>query len=162
MSRRLTAEDLWEIPRVGAPCIDPRGLVLVVPVTSYSHDGTATTRLWRIDEGDAQPLTAPRASASEPAISPDGSTLAFVRKVDDVAQIHVMALDGGEPEAITNFPLGATGPKWLPVGSGVVCLGTVYRDALSLEDAAARPATRRVGRTTAHVTEGRFFRYWDE
>ena len=34
-SRPMTAEDLWTLPRVGAPAPSPDGRALAVPVTTY-------------------------------------------------------------------------------------------------------------------------------
>lgn len=162
MSRTLTAEDLWSIPRVGAPQIDRSGTVLVVPVTTYDADGNAVTRLWRLVGGDAVPLTGTAESAAQPAISPDGTHVAFVRKVDDIRQIHVMRVDGGEPEQVSDMPLGAFGPKWFPDGDELVCLSHVYRDASTLEEVKARKAELEERPYDVHVSEKRFFRYWDD
>ena len=47
--RSLTAEDLWRIPRVGAPAPAPDGTWAVVPVTTYDLDkNEGKTRLWMV------------------------------------------------------------------------------------------------------------------
>src|SRR5262249_32731318 len=82
--RRLTAADLWAIPRVGTPAPAPDGSFLVVGVTTYASDGDeAKERLYLVPttgERLPRPLTAPDVSSSQPAVSPDGRRLAFVRK----------------------------------------------------------------------------------
>ena len=126
MSRRpITAEDLWRLPRVGAPEPTPDGTSLIVPVTTYTIEtNEATTRLWRVPadaheagkggrSDPARPLTTGDASSGQVAVSPDGSRMAFVRKPGgqakgngtdsgphhpDTPQLYIMALDGGEPE----------------------------------------------------------------
>src|SRR5438045_1263172 len=82
-SRAMTAEDLWSIPRVGAPAAAPDGTWLAVSVTTYDIEkNEGRGRIWRVNArgGDATPLTSLETSSAEPAISPDGAQLAFTRK----------------------------------------------------------------------------------
>jgi hypothetical protein len=82
--------------------------------------GWALTPVYRVDrDGTTIPLTAPGTDSTNPVVSPDGTRVAFLRKgdADDAkAQVHLMRLDGGEPECLTDLPLGASGPRW--VGDG--------------------------------------------
>src|SRR5262245_49687334 len=82
-TRPLTAEDLWTLPRVGAPMAFPDGQELVVPVTRWNIEkNESRTQLHRvpISGGAAVAITTPDASAAEPRVSPDGKQLAFTRK----------------------------------------------------------------------------------
>ncbi len=86
MRHSLTPEDLWKIPRVGEPAPAPDGSFVVVPVTTYDlDDNKGTTRLYRITDGRVEPLTAADRSSTAPAISPDGTKMAFLRDVDEIA-----------------------------------------------------------------------------
>ncbi|GAA2981624.1 S9 family peptidase [Actinokineospora diospyrosa] len=51
-----------------------------------------------------------------PAISPDGSQVAFLRsaKAGSPAQLHVIPVDGGEARQLTDLPLGVGAPVWAP------------------------------------------------
>ncbi len=165
MARRLTPEALWAIPRVGAPVASEDGSFLVVPVTTADTEANkTTTRLWRVpsEDGEPEPITSADASASGPAISPDGAHLAFVRK-DDAGdnQVWVLPLRGGEARRITDMPLGVLGAKWLPDGSGLVVLADVYREALTLDAARERRSSLDEDPVKAHVTEDRTYRFWD-
>src|SRR5580693_6019325 len=101
--RRLNAEALWAIPRVGAPVPAPDGSYAVVGVTTHAPDADgARERLWLVTTGgggEPRPLTAPEVSSAQPAPSPDGKRLAFVRKAareggpPTEPQLHVMPLD---------------------------------------------------------------------
>jgi dipeptidyl aminopeptidase/acylaminoacyl peptidase len=164
--RPLTSEDLWRIPRVGAPEPAPDGTWLAVPVTTYDLEtNEGTSRIWRVptDGGTPRPLTSPHASSKHPAISPDGNRLAFVRNEEGGkrAQLHVMPLDGGEPERLTDLPLGVSDPHWLADGSGLVCMARLLEDHLTPEATRAEIERREKDPVKAHVTEDRFYRFWD-
>ncbi|MCP3905254.1 MAG: S9 family peptidase [Planctomycetes bacterium] len=168
-SRRLTAELLWSIPRVGAPVPSPDGRRVVVPVTTYTvGEKSGVTRLWILDaDGDAAPraITASDATAGAPAWAPDGTRLAFTRKaVDDEdakPQLHLLRLDGGEPERVTDLPLGVLDARWLPDGHGLVVASHLIRDHLTIEATAAEVARRKDDPVKAHATEDRVCRLWD-
>jgi dipeptidyl aminopeptidase/acylaminoacyl peptidase len=165
--RPLTPTDLWNLPRVGTPAPAPDGAFVVVGVTTYPEGSDESRqRLWLVPTGGdraARPLTSPELSSGQPAVSPDGKSLAFVRKAatGGAAQLHVMPLDGGEARKVTDLPLGASDPRWLPDGQRVVVLSSLYKGALDVE------ATRKVHEERAkagdrpHVTEGRLYRFWD-
>ena len=72
------------------------------------------------DGGTPRRLTAGPADAA-PAWSPDGSRLAFLRE----GQVHVLAADGGEPEKVTDLPLGAGAPVWSPDGDRIAFTSAV-------------------------------------
>ena len=165
--RPMTAEDLWSIPRVAAPVVSPDGTQLAVAVTSYDMEkNRGTSRIWRVNaaSGEASPLTAAEVSSSEPAFSPDGRQLAFVRKdgaPGSKGQIHLLPLAGGEARRMTELPLGAFDPKWLPDDSGLIFVSPLLKGHLTPEATAAELERRDKDPVKAHVTEDRVFRYWD-
>lgn len=123
-----------------------------------------------------RPLTTADASASAPSVSPDGNRLAFVRKPSgpkgdgkakagpkypDKPQVYVMPLDGGEPERLTDLPLGATQPRWLPDGRRLALMIPLYADALTVEGTAELAKVREEDPVKVRVTEDRVYRYWD-
>src|SRR5213593_3595223 len=118
--RPMAAEDLWTPPRVGSAEPARDGSFLVVPVTTWTIEkNESRTRLWRVpvEGGEPRALTSAEASSSEPALSPDGTRLAFTRKAGNgKPQLHVLHLAGGEAECVTDLPLGVFDPKWLPDG----------------------------------------------
>jgi dipeptidyl aminopeptidase/acylaminoacyl peptidase len=158
---RLTAEDLWALPRVGRPVSDRSGRVVVVPVTDTTRDDPVT-RLHRIASNGPSPLTTADASATSPALSPTGSVLAFLRDHEDRPQLHVLPLDGGEARRVTDLPLGVAGrPVWLPDERGVVVLARLSTDDPSLAGTLAHREREEARPDTAHVTERRLYRFWD-
>jgi dipeptidyl aminopeptidase/acylaminoacyl peptidase len=77
----LTVEILRSLDRVGSPTV--AGSTIVVPVTSYDIDeNDDTTVLYRVDHDGLTPLTSNTVSSTSPSLSPDGSQLAFLRKVE--------------------------------------------------------------------------------
>jgi dipeptidyl aminopeptidase/acylaminoacyl peptidase len=165
--RAFTAEDLWKLPRVGAPAPSPDGTWAVVPVTTYDlekNEGRA--RLWMVSATGAfepRALTSPDLSSNAPRVSPDGTRIAFIRKRDkmDKPQLYVLPLEGGEAEKVTDLPLGAADPQWFPDGNRIAFLSSVLKDHLTLEATKARIEERDKGPVKAHVTEDRVYRFWD-
>jgi dipeptidyl aminopeptidase/acylaminoacyl peptidase len=151
--------------RVGQPEPIPGTGAAVVPVTTYDIDeNRGSGRLWQIGiDGTTKPLTRAGIDASAPAPSPDGALLAFLRRDDDdKPQLHVMPLGGGEPEAVTDLPLGAGAAVWTPDGSKLVFAAPLYRDHPSLDATAAAHPERVERKMKAVVTEHRVYRHWDK
>ncbi|MEM7229868.1 MAG: S9 family peptidase [Planctomycetota bacterium] len=80
------------------------------------------------DAGPVQ-LTHGRRHDRQPAISPNGSFLTFVRQDDDTEkpQVWLMPLDGGESRPLTSLENGASGPRWSPDGLSVLVSSRVPR-----------------------------------
>jgi Tol biopolymer transport system component/DNA-binding winged helix-turn-helix (wHTH) protein len=82
----------------------------------------------------ALPLTAFRGTERNPAVSPDGSRVAFTwdgaRR--DNTDIYVMALDGGEPIPLTTDPSEDVSPAWSPDGSRLAFLRALGDDRAQL------------------------------
>ncbi len=160
----LTANDLWEMARVGQPEPHPDGHFAVVPVTTYDlEQNEGTTRLWHVaGNGEKRPLTSSTRSSSQPALSADGAQLAFVRKpeADAKPQLHIMSLNGGEAECLTDLPLGVAAAKWLPDGSGLV-LAVPLLDGFPSISATSEELDRREEAGSEPVaTERTVYRYW--
>ena len=128
--RRLSVEKLWQMDRVGSPVISPASGHVVVPVTSWDVESDeAETRLWLLstDGGVQRALTAAGQSASSPAFSPDGKTLAFVstRGDDEAGQVYLLSMDGpGEAVRLTEVPTGVSSLKW--VGEHIYFISSIW------------------------------------
>jgi dipeptidyl aminopeptidase/acylaminoacyl peptidase len=164
-TRPVAAEDLWTVPRVGAPAPMPDGSAVIVPVTRWNlEQNEAKTQLFQVPVAGGKPraLTAPELSAGEPRVSPDGTRLAFTRKdAGGKAQLLVMDLSGGEGRKLTEMPLGVFDPRWLPDGSGILFGSSLVKGHLTPERTVAELKRRADDPVKAHVTEDRLYRYWD-
>ena len=164
--RRITVQDLWAMDRVGAPVALPDRSALVVPVASYDMEkNEGNTRLWLYPlapGGEPRPLTASGVSSTEPAVSPDGRKLAFVRRQGkEKGQLYVMPLDGGEAERLTDLPLGVLDPRWFPDGKRLAFAAAVLAEAATPEGTRELLERREKDPVKARVTEDRVYRYWD-
>ncbi len=136
-SRAITAADLLRIRTIPALDLAPDGSRAVFAVRSIHPEAPAAaadspkpkyrTHLWLLDLADEaaepRPLTSGDRSDSQPAISPDGRMLAFVRtpapegesKDRPKPQVWLMPLDGpGEARQATALEHGASAPRWRP------------------------------------------------
>ncbi|MBI1799073.1 MAG: S9 family peptidase [Candidatus Eisenbacteria bacterium] len=163
--RAMTSEDLWRIPRVGAPVLAPDGASAAVSVTHHDLEkNEGRGRIWRVSLKGGEPyaLTSAEGSSGEPAFSPDGAQLAFTRKDEKgKKQVFVLPLGGGEARKVSDLPLGAFDPRWLPDGTGLVFAGALIRGHLTIEASRTELERREKDPVKAHVTEDRVYRYWD-
>jgi len=166
MARPITPEDLWKLLRVGRPAPAPGGGFAVVPVTGFDvEENKGRSRLYRVGrDGTTVPLTASGTDSTNPAVSPDGTRVAFLRKgdaEDAKPQVYVMPLGGGEPECLTELPLGAAGPRWTPDGSALVFPAVVLSGHEDPEATREELKARKDRKVKARVTEDRIYRYWN-
>ncbi|HSC54355.1 MAG TPA: S9 family peptidase [Phnomibacter sp.] len=132
--------DLLKIKQIGNVDLSSDGSFVVFTVSGAIPDEKNKwefgnqTQIWMLNlNGTAQPalLTGSRESASQPAISPDGNTLAFVRSVDQKPQIFLMNLKApGEPVQLTTMANGAGSPAWSANGKSIL-----FNSSYLLQDA---------------------------
>ena len=120
--------DMLKIKTVGEIHLSKDGQQAVFTLTTIEPDTAAKNSHWDYKyvtqlyivpaDGSASPrqLTTAKEGASQPAWSPDGKTIAFVRAVDGKSQLFLLSLQGGEPIQLTHFRYGAASPKWSPDG----------------------------------------------
>lgn len=162
--RLFTAEDLWELDRVGAPAVSPDGKQIVFPVTSFdieSNESSTNLYIMGIDDKKPRRLTTGD-SDNSPVWSPDGKKLAFVSRRNSSAQLFVIPVNGGEARQITELPVGISTPKWFPDGEKIAFVAQVLPhfdgDFDKLEK---QLKEKRESKVTAKVTENRLYKFWD-
>ena len=133
--------DMLKIKSIGSVDITKDGSRAVFSVTSIEPEENNkweykyVTQLWVCQtDGSSSPrqLTFAKEGASQPAWSPDGKQIAFVRTADNKPQIFILSLQGGEPTQLTKFKYGAASPRWSTDGSRLLFVSSVpYRDYLT-------------------------------
>ncbi len=143
----IKVTDMLNIKQLSGVAIDPTGTKAVFVVNSIEPDSDSKWEYKYVNQlyiasldGSSQPkqLTT-RESASQPAWSPDGKQLAFIRTVEGKPQIFVLSFDGGEPVQLTRFRYGAGNPKWSPDGKQLLFSSSITLKEL-LKDTELNPA----------------------
>jgi dipeptidyl aminopeptidase/acylaminoacyl peptidase len=120
--------DMLKIKSIGGITLSNDGSKAAFTVTSIEPDGDNKweyryiNQVWMTTtDGNSSPkqLTSKEGS-SQPAWSPDGKQLAFVRLADGKPQIFLLSLDGGEAVQLTKFRYGAGTPRWSPDGKQIL------------------------------------------
>lgn len=126
----INVTDLLKIKQISSIALTPDGSKAAFSVTSVEPDPANksehkySTQLYltptsNISQAPRQ-LTYGSNSASQPAWSPDGKQLAFVRATDGKPQIYMLSMEGGEPVQLTTFKYGANSPVWSPDGKQIL------------------------------------------
>jgi dipeptidyl aminopeptidase/acylaminoacyl peptidase len=167
--RPVMHEDVWLMPRVGAPSLSPDGRWTVMAVTepAYARKDQRAD-LWIVPtDGSAAPrrLTNTQAAESGVAWSADGRRIAFSTKRDGDAeeQIYVMDLaGGGDAQRVTDAPLGARTPKFSPDGTRILYVADAWPGAKDEADNRRLDKERRDRKYEARVYESFPVRNWDK
>ncbi len=165
--RTITHEDLWLMPRVGAPVLSPDGKLAVISVIEPAYDPALQVQdLWLVDvlRGGARRLTNTLAAENGVSFSNAGTSIAFStqRDKDSVPQIYTLSLQGGEAIRVTNTVLGARAPKFFPNDEAIFFIANGYRNAFSEAEQVAAKAALGAQKSTARVYQGFPIRYWDK
>src|SRR5688572_14661471 len=114
-------DDVINLKRVGAPAISPNGQLVAFTVRETNWDENAyETEIWIGDGASpARQLTNARKSSTQPAFSPDGTSIAFVSDRDGKRQLYRIAVTGGEAEKLTTTEEGVNNFAWSPAGTDI-------------------------------------------
>ncbi len=135
--------DLLKIKQISNLTISPDGKDLLFVVNSIEPEGDRKWEYRYLNQLFLLPLDSsakPRPittmeSATQPAWSPDGNHIVFVRQTNNKPQLFSLSLEGGEPIQLTRFRYGASSPKWSPDGkqllfSANITLKELLKDSL--------------------------------
>ena len=144
--RVITHQDLWLMPRVGAPTVSPDGRLAVFTVSepSYARDEQRSD-LWLVQtdgRGTPRRLTATSGGESSVEWSPDSGRLVFSarREGDDQPQLYLLDLRaGGEAQRLTSLTLGAREPRFSPDGRRIAFSGRDYPGVTSVTSVIISP-----------------------
>jgi serine/threonine protein kinase len=101
-----------------------------------------------VDSGEKRQLTKPPSSVladTSPAVSPDGRSLVFLRRLWGSGELHLLSLEKnltavGEPKRLTSSTLRADCPAWMPDGKEIVfsAKGSLWRLSVTGETTPTR------------------------
>ncbi len=145
----IVATDLTRINTVGNVVLSPDGTRAVYTLNTIEpnpdkpgeYEYRTHLYLTNLKPGDSRALTHGTESARQPAWSPDGQKLAFVRAIKGKPQVFVLPLDGGEAQQLTHLATGAAGPVWSPDGKQIAFNSTLTMSEL-LKDTLVNPGKR--------------------
>lgn len=159
MPRPPRPDDLYRLRVATQPRLSPDGrlAVLTLQTVARGYDGYRQG-LWAVPtDGSAVPrqLTIGARHDQHARFSPDGRTLAFLsdrrtqaeeepdriapdgQDREDLTQVYLLPLDGGEARRLTDLPRGVEGFEWSPEGTRLV-VRSASRAATQSEDARLR------------------------
>ena len=123
--RPMGIVDLLSVPRLADPELSPDGRDVVFTRSDADwKSGKRITHIWRVradgNEGPIQ-LTNGAEGENDPRWSPDGKTIAFTAKRgdDELAQIYLLPVDGGESRRLTSHASAVSDISWAPDGSAL-------------------------------------------
>ena len=125
--QKINVTDLLKIKTMSGVTLSDDGkkaafvITSAIPDEKNADEHNYQSQIWmsNLDGSAPRQLTFAKEGASQPAWSPDGNTLAFVRSVDGTSQIFLLSLTGGEPMQLTTAKSGASGPVWSPDGKRI-------------------------------------------
>jgi dipeptidyl aminopeptidase/acylaminoacyl peptidase len=87
---------------------------------------TRDRQLWLVEigSGQARALTTGEAAASDPRWSPDGRTIAFLRRQGEHSRVWLLPLSGGEARALETGALDPGALAWSPDGRSLAFLAS--------------------------------------
>ena len=125
--------DMLKIKQMGGLSISPDGNKAVFVLNSIEPEEDSKLEfkynnqiyIVPMDGSSAPNALTNKESAAQPAWSPNGKQLAFVRAAEGKPQIFLLSFDGGEPMQLTKFKYGASTPKWSPDGKTILFTASV-------------------------------------
>ena len=161
--RLITIEDMSQFREVGDPRVSPDGAWVAYTVTNWNVEADLMqSDLWMTSWDGATTLrltTTERESEDAPRWSPDGKHLAFLSSragdENDVNQLWLLPLAGGEAERVTEVKSGVSEYAWSPDGMRLVL-------AVSDSDSVAAGGDSRKDRAVPPIVVDRLYFKEDE
>lgn len=160
----FSIDALYRLVGVGAPVLSPDGGSVLFTVTRYDlAHGTSNTDIYLVgrDGAGLRRLTRDPGRDADPSWMPDGKAFVFVSSREGGSQLWRMAIDGGEPEQLTEISTGVGGPQVSPDGTMVAFSSSVFPEHGADDEANAKAIrARKDNPIQAHVADELLYRHW--
>ena len=158
--RPLSVEDLWNMKRVGSFNVSPDGKMIAFELASYNMEnnkGNTDIYIMGADGKDVRPLKNSGTNETEPAFTPDGKKISFIRD----GQIWLCNLDGTGEEKLTYIYTEASGYRWSSDGKKILFVSTVYPDCPDQDCNKAKDDEKVKSKVKAKIITGLMYRFWN-
>ena len=123
-ARKMTIEDSLAIRTFSEVRWSPDSVTLFFQVRNWDREGNKyISHLYKLSRtgGQMVQLTRGEGSESQPRVSPDGKSLAFLasRGEKSKTQVHILPLAGGEAYPVTTAENGVLRYAWAPDGNSI-------------------------------------------
>lgn len=161
----FTVDDMWSMQRIGAPVASPDGRLVAFTVSHTDMQANKSlTDLWLqplSGTGSAKRLTTHDAAENHPQWSADGKHLYFLSSRSGSNQVWRIAIDGGEAEQISRYPLDVSGYKLSPSDTQILVSFEVFADCDTLACTADRNKKAADSKVSGKLYDKLFVRHWD-
>jgi len=164
--RGFTPDDLVRLERIDTPVLSPDETRVVYSVRETDLDkNRGHTELWLLDlrnpDAPAQRLTRNSANSTNPRWSPRGDAVYFLSNRTGTTQVWRLPLTGGEPSAVTDFPVDVGTFRVAPGGDRLAVTLAVFLDCADLACTKQRLAARAANPANGRRYDELLERHWD-
>ncbi|MCD6115971.1 PD40 domain-containing protein, partial [bacterium] len=161
--RAFTIEDLYKIKSVGDAQVSPDSRKLLFTVAKYNlKKGQSNSDIFLMDltNNEIVQMTRNKAADFHPRWSPDGKSFMFLSSRGKGLQIWLMPVNGGEPEKITDFPIGISDPIWADNNHIVFSADVFPEYGADFEKNKKESDSMGSGPLQAHMADKLLYRHW--
>ncbi len=159
----FTVHDMLAMDRISDPQPSPDGKRIAFSVSVTDVEGNKRRNdiwLMNADGTGAHALTTHPASDVSPRWL-DATTLVFLSSRGGSMQVWKLAIDGGEAQPLTSFPLAVENLDVFPGGKRLLLSFDVWPAAKSLKESAELDAARAKQKHSGQTYEHALMRHWD-
>jgi dipeptidyl aminopeptidase/acylaminoacyl peptidase len=158
----FSVADMLAMDRISDARVSPDGKSVAFTVRETDMEanrGRTSIHVASLDGGGSRRLTS-GGSDSQPRWSPDGRWIYFVTARSGKAEVHKVAIDGGEPSVVASLALDVDAIELVPGGRALVLSMAVF-PGRSPEDTKAEQDARQKAKASGRLYERLFVRHWD-